>query len=252
MAAGFVWGHFQLSFKNWIAQQYEDLDELLNAISPPSTITDEKLKLLGDKAIKHFEEYYENRGRMCKRDASSFLTPSWCSSLENAFMWIGGCRPSLSVRLVYSVCGSEVEDQLTGVLSGDRKSNLAEISSEQLNMINTLHCKTVLEVDELSGRLASLQEDIADEPLAIMAKRVGEIGVPSKAVDRAMDKLCASLGRLLANADRLRLRTLKDLMAILTPAQAVDLIVATKKLNLSIHEWGKRRDQLLAAPSSPS
>ncbi|KAG8386428.1 hypothetical protein BUALT_Bualt03G0147700 [Buddleja alternifolia] len=232
--AAFNHEHFKCSFQNWISQQHQDLEELLNATSTNSKITDEQLKLLSDKGIKHFEEYYERRTLMAKHDAPSFLSPTWCSSFENAFLWAGGCRPSLSIRLVYSVCGSELDAQLTEFLRGERKGNLAEISAHQLKMINTLHCKT---------------EEIADEPLAMIAKNCGRVGESSQDVALAMDSHSLSLASIIAEADRLRLSTMKELMGILTPLQAVDLLVATKKLKLSMHEWGKRRDHQLGRPS---
>ncbi|KAK4484668.1 hypothetical protein RD792_007257 [Penstemon davidsonii] len=260
--ATFNHDQFQCCFQNWIAQQHEDLDELVNALSADSKITDEKLNHLCQKGIKHFEEYYEKRSLMAKHHAPSFLSPTWCSSFENAYLWIGGCRPSISVRLVYSVCGSELNDQLTEFLRGERKGNLAEISSEQLKMINALHCKTIKAEETMSTRMASLQahsqffffffsflikqqryiEEIADEPLAMLAKMAGRVGESSQDLDRAMDAHSVSLASIMGDADRLRLSTLKDLVGILTPLQTVDLFVATKKLHLSMHEWGKRSD----------
>ncbi|KAK9268898.1 hypothetical protein L1049_000663 [Liquidambar formosana] len=90
--------------------------------------------------------------------------------------------------------------------------------------------------------MATLQEDVADYPLVKISSRVGESSSSSsKDVDEALDAHEVALGRILGDADVLRLSTLK-LMEILTPLQAVDLLVASKKLHLSIHEWGKRRD----------
>ncbi|KAL3821257.1 hypothetical protein ACJIZ3_007162 [Penstemon smallii] len=160
--ATFNHDQFQCCFQNWIAQQHEDLDELLSA---DSKITDhEKLNHL------------------------SLLKMPTCG-------YICGCRPSISVRLVYS-------------------------------------------------------EEITDEPLAMLAKRGGRMGESSQDLDRAMDAHSVSLASIMGDADRLRLRTLKDLVGILTPLQTVDLLVATKKLHLSMHEWGKRSDNQIGKPFS--
>ncbi|KAL2496486.1 delay of germination 1 [Forsythia ovata] len=252
--ATFNYEQFQCCFLNWINQQQEDLEELVQALE--TNPGNEKLQILTEKGIKHFEEYYEKRARMSEHDAPSFLSHSWCTSFENAFLWIGGCRPSLSIRLVYSVCGSEVDAQLVEFLRGEIKGNLAEISALQLHSINSLHGNTVREEDKLSNTMASLQangyssffahfhfEDIADEPLAMIAKRACRVGQSGLDLDQAIDAHSHSLARVLAAADKLRLNTLKELMRILSPLQAVDLLVATKKLHLSMHEWGKRRDK---------
>lgn len=155
--AAFDCTHFQSCFDDWIAQQHKDLHELLRSHSSDSEPDNEKLKLLAEKCIKHFEDYCEKRAIMAQSNAPCFISPSWCSSFENAFLWIGGCRPSLSIRLLYLVCGTELNDHLEEFLLGERKDNLAQISAQQLQMVNTLHCKTIREEDRMSSGMATLQ-----------------------------------------------------------------------------------------------
>ncbi|KAL3508776.1 hypothetical protein ACH5RR_028177 [Cinchona calisaya] len=236
---------FESCFRDWIIQQHQDLEELLQALtSNPDT---ENLQLLAEKGLKHFEEYQDNRALLAQYDAPALLCPVWCTSFENAFLWIGGCRPSVSIRLIYSLCGSEINDaQVSTLFQVERKGNLAEISSDQLNLINSVHCKIIKEEERLSERMASLQEEIADDPLVMIAKKASEVGESSCLdLDEALKGPSLSLERLLVDADKLRLSTLKELMNILTPLQTADLLVATKKLHLSMHEWGKRRDEQL-------
>lgn len=76
-----------------------------------------------------------------------------------------------------------------------------------------------------------------------MAKEWDRVGESNGRVDRALNDHALGLAGILEEADKLRLDTLKELMDILTPLQGVDFLVATKKLHLSIHEWGKRRDR---------
>ncbi|KAK4398306.1 protein DELAY OF GERMINATION 1 [Sesamum angolense] len=228
--------HFQCCFKNWMLQQHQDLEELVNALSPNSEVADHELKLLVEKGIKHFEEYRRRRALMAQHYAPSFFYPTWCTSFETAFLWIGGCRPSLVFRLVYSVCGTELSGQLSEILRGERKGNLADISAHQLEMINTLHCKT---------------EEIADEPLAMIATSAGRVGEWSEELVKAMDAHSLSLASILVDADKLRISTFKELMVILTPFQGVDLLVSIKKLHLSMHEWGKTKDLQLRKPAAP-
>ncbi|KAK2967574.1 hypothetical protein RJ640_030445 [Escallonia rubra] len=212
-------------FHNWIAQQRSDLEDLLHAIT--SNPNDERLHLLVEKIIKHFEEYHQNRAVLAQQDAPSFFSPSWCTSFESSFLWIGGCRPSVFIRLVYTRSGSELEAQLWQFFQGDRKGNLGEISPCQLNSINSLHRKT---------------EDIADEPLAMIANNCSEIGESNQEVNQVLDAHAFALARILEDTDKFRLNILKELIQMLTPLQAVDLLVASMKLHLSIHDWGKRRD----------
>ncbi|KAJ4981520.1 hypothetical protein NE237_032357 [Protea cynaroides] len=228
-------------FKSWVIQQELDLQELLQALSQHSNEED-KLRMVVDKSIQHFQKYNEKRTMLAKHDAPSFFSPSWCTSFENSFLWIAGCRPSLSIRLLYALCGSELQAQLGEFLEGIRRGNLAELSARQLSLVNDLHCKTIREEDKLSSKMASLQEEIADQPLALMAVESNRVGDNSERVDRVIDGHALALAAILEDADKLRLVTLKELTNILTPLQAVDLLVATRKLHLSIHEWGKKRE----------
>ncbi|KAF8025867.1 hypothetical protein BT93_F2639 [Corymbia citriodora subsp. variegata] len=233
-----------------MAQQHRDLDELLQAVSTDSGDA-EKLKSLAGKNIQHFRDYLEARSQLAQHDAPSFFCPSWCTSFENSFLWIGGCRPTLAIRLVYSISGSDLEAQLAGGGrqgddNGGGGGNLGEISASQLKSINELHMKTVRMEEKLSSRMASMQEDIADDPLALIAKRSGRVGEESESVERVMKGHTLSLARVLTEADELRLATLRELVEdILTPLQAVEFLMTMKKLHLSIHEWGKRRDSVL-------
>ncbi|KAK9132148.1 hypothetical protein Scep_011676 [Stephania cephalantha] len=57
---------------------------------------------------------------------------------------------------------------------------------------------------------------------------------------RARDDLC---GYNMEKADKLRIDTLREMVErILTPFQAVEFLVAGKKLHLSLHEWCKSRN----------
>lgn len=92
---------------------------------------------------------------------------------------------------------------------------------------------------------ACTQERVADEPLVLLAngcRQVGESSHAGEVVERAMDTHALDLYGVLIEADKLRLNVLKGIIDILTPLQAVELLVASKKLHLSLHEWAKRRD----------
>ncbi|XP_019192931.1 PREDICTED: protein DOG1-like 1 [Ipomoea nil] len=228
-------------FQDWIAQQREDMEELSRAVE--SNLGDDELFGVVDRSVKHFEEYQQHRALLAQQNGGPpFLSPSWCTTFENAFMWIGGCRPSLSIRLVYSLCGADLDSHLQGYLQGERKGSLGDISATQLNQINALQSKTVREEDKLSSRIATLQEDMADEPLAMIVNKSKKVGESSSDVERALDNHAVAMGRMVVEADKLRLRTLTELLKILTPLQAAHLLLVAKKLHLSIHEWSKKRD----------
>lgn len=146
----------QCCYHNWMAQQRLDLDELVQALNNYPTDLD-YLQLITSKVVHHFENYSTARAQLAKHDATSFFAPSWGSTFENSFLWIGGCRPSLTIRLVYALCGSQLNAHLDEFLEGVRHGNLGEISSSQLKSIDNLHAKSVKEEDKLTSHLASLQ-----------------------------------------------------------------------------------------------
>ncbi|PIN19554.1 hypothetical protein CDL12_07752 [Handroanthus impetiginosus] len=97
--------------------------------------------------------------------------------------------------------------------------------------------------DRISMKLASFQEEIADDLIAIIAKELQAHGEASAEVDKSLVSLLISLRSMLEEAHNLRLNALKELRSIPTPIQAVDFLATARKLNLCVHEWGRRRDQ---------
>ncbi|XP_058095546.1 protein DOG1-like 3 [Magnolia sinica] len=232
---------FNSCYQQWANQQQQDLKELLRSYNQDPQDPDRLAQLVAEN-VQHYQDYCEQRTRLAAEDPPSFFSPTWCTSLENSFLWIAGCRPSLSIRLVYSLSGSQLELQLSEYLKGVRRGNLAELSPHQMESINKLHCNTIREEDKLSRRMASLQEDMGDLPLVRIASERGRGGSEDES-DRAIQDYLAALANLLEEADKLRLRTLKELVDILTPSQAAEYLIAAKQLRLSVHEWGKRRDR---------
>ncbi|KAJ0016670.1 hypothetical protein Pint_10380 [Pistacia integerrima] len=103
--------------------------------------------------------------------------------------------------------------------------------------------KTIKEEDKITTKLASLQEDMADQPISLIAKNLSGVGKPSEEVDRALDEHESAMANMIQEVDKLRLNTLKEFINILTPEQAVDFLASSKKLHLCVHEWGERRDR---------
>ncbi|KAG8498179.1 hypothetical protein CXB51_006768 [Gossypium anomalum] len=236
----------QRCFHEWMAIQEQELNQLLQALNQNENggddLTETSCAQLTEKSINSFQEYIDKRAQLSRLDISGLFSPSWNTALEKSLLWVAGCRPSMYIRLTYALCGSQVELHLSEIIQGLAGGNLGQISAAQLRMINDLHMKTIKEEDKLSNKLAGLQENIADQPIAIVAKRMSRVGEASGEVDHALDEHESSMANILQEADKLRLSTLKELLSILTPLQGVDFLVASKKLHLCMHEWGKIRD----------
>ncbi|KAL2244767.1 protein DELAY OF GERMINATION 1-like [Sesamum indicum] len=244
MEDGFQGSH--RCFNEWMNLQEQDLSELLQSLSLNDADGDDHtadLRELVDKNIRHFQEYASQRARLARNHVSPFFSPTWCTSLEGSMLWAGGCRPSIFVRLVYVLSGKELASHLDEYLHGGRSGGLGELSASQINSINSLQLRTIQQEDKLSANLASIQEEMADQPIFIIAKELAACSQTSTEADEALNALTASLIGVLGEADSLRLNTLKELTSILTPVQSVDFIATARKLHLCVHAWGRRRDR---------
>ncbi|XP_078431694.1 protein DOG1-like 3 [Wolffia australiana] len=231
-------------------QLKNSMEELLSAKAAATTSSpshNEKiLKWAVEKNVRQHESYSCQRVAMAKKDASSFFSPRWCSPLENCFLWLGGCRPSMGIRLLYTLTGLELDRHLEEFLRGAR-SEVSDLSAHQMSLINELHLRVMREEHALSSRSASLQEDIADLPFVPMS--LADSAVDEKELDGAFAAYERSLALIIEQADELRLEMLKGLVSILTPSQAVDYLIAAKQLQIFIRKWCSRRDSRIVSPA---
>ncbi|XP_023640247.1 protein DELAY OF GERMINATION 1 [Capsella rubella] len=243
-------------YLEWMSLQSERIPELKQLLAQRQSQhgdkdNDDKLRELTGKIIGDFKEYAGKRASLARRCSSNYYAPSWNTPLENALIWMGGCRPSSFFRLVYALCGSQTEIRVTQFLrnidgyessGGGGGASLSDLSAEQLAKINVLHVKIIDEEEKMTKKISSLQEDAADIPIATVAYEVEHVGVPNTVVDQALDKQEEAMASLLAEADHLRVDTLAKIVEILSPVQGADFLLAGKKLHLSMHEWGCMRD----------
>ncbi|CAI0476038.1 unnamed protein product [Linum tenue] len=228
---------------------------LLRSSTSTTATVGPTLSELAQANVDHFQAYADKRARLAENDVTSFFTPAWNSQLENSLLWIAGCRPSIFVRMLYALCGSHSESTCHALLSDAAPppsctttagTSLGELSWGQMNVINELHMRTVREEEKLTSQLASLQEDVADNPICrVVAAATAAGGRPrgGREVDRALEGYDRGMVRLLKEADKLRMNTLKEIIGVLTPIQAVDFLATGKSLHLTLHEWGKHKDQ---------
>ncbi|KAI5000501.1 hypothetical protein ZWY2020_005090 [Hordeum vulgare] len=262
--------------QQWIAGQKAGLGELAEAAGNAAAgrATDAELRAVVERCMRGYHEYAASRRAMARENGAAFVAPPWCTAFENSVLWLGGCRPSLAIRLLYSISGEGLEEDIEEFVSGrGRGRGLAEemgligITATQLQQINDLHRWTLRDEGYLTERLASLQENIADRPLLpIVRERAAAAltdqdrsanchNIPGRLVaaessgglaaevDAAMESYSAGLARLLEEADELRMSTARALATeILTPRQAVEMLMAAKQLHLAVREWSRRKE----------
>ncbi|KAK8710044.1 hypothetical protein V6N13_145388 [Hibiscus sabdariffa] len=238
---------FKSFFECWLVEQNRHLEELVAASQQQSGSDEESLRRLVRTVMEHYEHYYKAKARWCKKDVLPMLSPSWISRFEDAFLWIGGWRPSMAFHLLYSKSGIQLEDQLDQLIRGLGRGDLGDLSPTQMSRINELQGRTIREEKEINEKMAKQQETVADSSMVELSSMVSEMmrrgeEVEKGKVESAMELKEEGLKEVLQRADELRLRTLKAVVEILSPIQAVHFLIAAAELHLRIHEWGKQRD----------
>ncbi|KAL3522491.1 hypothetical protein ACH5RR_015325 [Cinchona calisaya] len=196
-------------YEEWMYIQEQELLELQQAarLQEEGNYNEANLNQLIEKIVTNFQEYIEKRCRLARRDVTPYFAPTWCSSLENSGLWIGGCRPSSYIRLIYALCGLDIESHLAEFHRGSRTGNIGDLSATGCD-------------SEESGYDCDENRDL----------------------NNALDKQDQAMASVLEEADALRLNTVKEIIKVFTPAQTLDFLAAGKKLRLCMQEWGKKRD----------
>lgn len=242
---------FQKFFESWICEQKQYLEELVSA-SKGEAKNQHALRPLIERVVQHYEHYYRAKARWGQNDILSMLSPSWLSSLEDAFLWIGGWRPSMAFHLLYSESGLQLEASLNELMQGLRIGDLSDLTPTQLEQVDALQKDTIRKEQEITEKLAQQQETVADSSMVELAHamteaiRDGNSTHDEGRVEATLAPKQDGLVPILQMADELRLQTLKKVIVILTPMQAVHYLIAAAALHLRIHEWGTKRDAKLA------
>lgn len=243
---------FHKFFECWLAEQNQYLNQLVEAKSVDHR-TNERVQALIDKVVEHYEYYYKAKSKWAKKDVLSMLSPSWLSSLEEAFLWIGGWRPSMAFHLLYSKCSLQFEAKLNEQIQGLKMCDLGDLSASQLAEFDDMQRKTIREEREITDLMAEHQETVADAPMVELSHvvsemiRANESGVDQNKeledkIESTLEPKVDGLEKILDRADDLRMRTLQGIVDILTPQQATHFLIAAAELHLSLHEWGKKKD----------
>ncbi|KAF6145525.1 hypothetical protein GIB67_012513 [Kingdonia uniflora] len=243
---------FQKFYECWIVEQDHHLQELISASRAQHETNEEQqervLRPLIDRVLRHYDQYYCAKSRWTKQDVLSMLSPSWRSSLEDAFLWIGGWRSSMAFHLLYSKSGLQLEEQLADIIRGLGTGDLADLSPSQLSSVDDLQRKTIREEKEITEKMAKHQETMADSSMVELTHVVTELmrenemgGFEEERVEGTLAPKEEGLENLLERADDLRKRTLKGVIDILSPIQAVHFLIAAAELHLRLHEWGEKR-----------
>ncbi|KAJ4703666.1 putative Transcription factor-related [Melia azedarach] len=222
-------------FEKWVCQLDEYLQQLLRVSKEGSSNESEQAALVS-KLTAHYKEYYTVKWALAHEDVLVFYCPVWVGTLEIAYSWVTGWKPSMIFRLVDSMRKTRI--------AGAR---LAELTEQQVTKIEELRLKIRLEEEKVEREMERQQVAVADRKaveLARLTSRVsnGEATQIDGLVEVALKGLMSGLEKVMKAADCVRLKTLKGILDILNTSQSVNFLAGTCMLQIRLRQWGQKRD----------
>ncbi|WCJ37724.1 hypothetical protein M5689_018832 [Euphorbia peplus] len=250
---------FHKFYERFLHRQKQLCHDLISASKTHQNDVD--LQRHVNRVIEHYEQYYHSKSLSAKHHVLPMFSPSWTTSLESAFLWIAGWRPSIAFHLLYSQAGLQLEAQFHDIISGLRNGDLGDLSPTQLSEIDAFQRQVIKEERDVTEELAKHQETVADSSMVELSNAVSdmirfdsdsdsnsnsnsnsETEMMEKRVESALAPKEQGLEEILEKADELRLTTLKGIVNILNPLQGVHFLIALAQLHLRFHEWGNKKD----------
>ncbi|KAM1311287.1 hypothetical protein EV2_008071 [Malus domestica] len=219
---------FTSFYETWFEQLHHLVHQLSTCPRPPTT-PDHHHQLLHvvQKVMAHYAEYYRVKSLAAERDALSVFVAPWATTLERSLHWIGGWRPTTAFHLVYSESSIHFEAHIVDILRGYRTGDLGDLTPSQFRRVSDLQCETVKEENAISDELSEWQ-DGACELMGEYTNLETNMGL---------------LVSVLKKADELRLKTLRKVVELLTPQQAVEFLIAAAELQFGVRGWGLNQDR---------
>ncbi|KAM3302231.1 protein DOG1-like 4 [Capsicum chacoense] len=219
---------FQRIYRTWF-EQLKDVVRQLSQVPRPLT-NDQQHELyqqLVQKVMSHYHEFYRVKSLAAKNDILTIFAAPWATSLERSLHWIAGWRPTTAYHLIYTESSILFESHITEILQGLRYGDLGDLSPDQLARVSELQCEVVQEENAITDELSNWQGG-ASEIIRLMGDNM----------DAKMEKLV----EILDKADKLRMKTLENLVELLTAQQAVEFLTASAHLQFGIRRWGINHD----------
>ncbi|KAL0341271.1 UNVERIFIED_CONTAM: protein ZW2 [Sesamum radiatum] len=217
---------FEAFVDQWFIDKEHHLRDLLGLIARNSCdneVDEVQCKDLIDRVIRHYGRYFEAKARMIADNVFLVLMPTWFSSFERAYLWMGGFRPGLAFRLV--------------------NNNVLDLSEEQSWRMNRLMTEIKEEEKDITDEFDKVQEVMATPPMLELLRHGGRLrnGVGDN-MELLVDQLKSAVGALVERADYLRMKTGIMLMEILKSSQTIRFLAAAMQLQLRLRRRGMMRD----------
>ncbi|XP_021910412.1 protein DOG1-like 4 [Carica papaya] len=219
----------------WLIRLKDFVDQLLLAAAPdhnPQYATEEQQRRLIDNVMSHYHYYYQEKSRVAREQPYLFFAPPWMTSLGTSLLlWVGGFKPAT----IFNLIATSVND----------------LTAEQERKLEMVRKQTVEAERELENEMAIIHESVAAPPLMGLVRQIGmeKVGRQRSAVDQAMEVLNHSMRTVLETADKLRGRTMRKTVEIMSSIQTIKFLAAAGEMQLRIRRLGLERDQHRASSS---
>lgn len=130
---------FEAFFERWMIRQEHHLQQLILAIEGGAA--EQRCNDLVNQIIAHYASYFEAKAKIVQENVFLVLTPTWFSSFERAYLWIGGFKPGLAFRLLANSVLDLTDDQsrridgLTAEIRREEKEVMDEFNRVQERMV---------------------------------------------------------------------------------------------------------------------
>ncbi|CAJ1957569.1 unnamed protein product [Sphenostylis stenocarpa] len=212
------------SFGELYTKWFEELQGVVQRLK------DERNDEVMEKVIGKHQHYYRAKWEAVEKDPLNMFLSPWATSLERSLHWITGWRPTTAFHLIYTESSLLFESHIVDILQGFRTGDLGDLSPSQFRLMSDLQCETVKE------------ENIITEELSEWQETVSEMMGPDREIDEKMDEKIVELISIIKKADDLRLRTLRNVVGLLSKQQAIEFLIASAELLIGIRCWGMNHD----------
>ncbi|KAF1866882.1 hypothetical protein Lal_00018268 [Lupinus albus] len=228
MSTTHAFSQFHHSWFNRLHHILQQLSSTAATLRPPLTPEQNNtLRHLIDKVMSHHHDYYRAKSFAAEKDPLTVFVSPWATTLERSLHWIAGWRPTTAFHLVYTESSVQFESHIVDILRGIRTGDLGDLSPAQFRRVSELQCDTVKEENAITEELSEWQESASEMmgPRADINDKIGR------------------LVTIIKKADDLRLRTLKSMIDLLSPQQAIQFLIASAELLVGIRGWGLNHDR---------
>ncbi|NP_001237999.1 bZIP transcription factor bZIP132 [Glycine max] len=210
------------AFADFYEQWFEELQSLMQQLRGEG-----RKEEVMEKVMWHHQNYYVAKSAAAEKDPLNVFLSPWATTLERSLHWITGWRPTTAFHLIYTESSLMFESHIIDILQGLRTGDLGDLSPSQFRRVSDIQCDTVKEENAITEELSEWQDSVSEMmgPGANINDKIGRL-------------VC-----IIKKADDLRLRTLRSVVGLLSPQQAIEFLIASAELLVGIRGWGLNHDR---------